>query len=152
MSSKKRIKELKFKACDVSVPLPTNPEPNSVYIVKNGSEFEMFPVDSDGNYLNQAVNNIDVSEKLGYALLINLLHTENNPFIFEANTPFTFPLRNDFNVNSQSSAAIDNLIDSSTNEIVVSNINDMFIIRLEFKMKTTLAEWMQVMMDQRNCT
>lgn len=51
MSSKKRTKELKFKACDVSVPLPINPEPNSIYIVKDGSEFDIFPVDADGNYL-----------------------------------------------------------------------------------------------------
>jgi len=51
MSKNKRNWELKFKAWDISIPLPTNPEPNSIFYVKNGLEFDIFPVDSEGNYL-----------------------------------------------------------------------------------------------------
>lgn len=54
MSSKNksdRTQLLKFKACDISVPLPISPEPNTIYVVKDNTEFEFFPVDADGNYL-----------------------------------------------------------------------------------------------------
>ena len=47
----KRKQQLKVKAWDISIPLPVNPEPNSIYYVKDGPEFDIVPVDSDGNYL-----------------------------------------------------------------------------------------------------
>lgn len=46
-----RTKELKVRAWDISIPLPVNPEPNSIYYVKDGTEFTIVPVDSSGNYL-----------------------------------------------------------------------------------------------------
>lgn len=132
----KNDKRLKIKAWKSSIPLPSNPSPNSIFYIKEGSNFSIKAVDSSGRYLEHIVK----EEGLGYALLINTLHTETNPFLFERDTPFAFPLRNDTSVSTQSSFSIDNLIDNTTNEIVASNLNDMFIMRLEFKLKTSLSD------------
>lgn len=92
------------------------------------------------NIILSLANKVDKNE-VGYGLIVNTLHTEQNPFSFQENVPFTLPIRNDSIVQqNQSTPIIDNLIDNATNRILVGNLNDKFSLRVEFKVKTSLSD------------
>lgn len=76
---------------------------------------------------------------LGWGVLRNDLNDIVNPFNVTEDQIETMPLRNDSGIYTQAPEAVQNLIDNDTNKIKVSNVADLFIMRLEFKVKTTLA-------------
>lgn len=76
---------------------------------------------------------------LGWGVLRNDVNDIMNPFNVTEGVEFTLPLRNDSGIYSQAPTAVQNLIDNATNKIQVSNVSDLFIMRLEFKVKTPLS-------------
>lgn len=74
-STNNRKQQLKVKAWDISIPLPINPEPNSIYYIKDGLEFDISPVDSDGNYLT--LKHPTVSSGNVYGSELNIFEAKN---------------------------------------------------------------------------
>lgn len=73
--------ELKFVTWLKSIPLPTSPEPLTVYIIKNGDNFELTITDNEGNYLDEVPSDIEIPPSLIQNVTDNNLHrfNMNNP-------------------------------------------------------------------------
>lgn len=95
-------------------------------------------------YINRTPVNVTVTkvddQNLGWGTFTNTLHTEENPFTFNADEPFVFPLRNDEGITAQAPQVIKDLINNENNKITAQNIDDIFLMRLEFTMSTELSK------------
>lgn len=78
--------------------------------------------------------------QLGWATAVNIINDVGNPLIINEDEEFTLAVRNDSGLYSQTTDIINSLIDNDTNELLVSNLNDLFFIRIQFKLKTALAD------------
>ena len=78
-------------------------------------------------------------EKSGWISLTNTVNDINNPFSVSDGVEFTLPIRNDSSIEVQADDALKNLIDNSTNKLTVPNLNDSFLMRVQFNLKTVLS-------------
>lgn len=79
-------------------------------------------------------------EKTGWIYFINTTHTELSPFVFQDGVEFVFPLRDDASLDSNSPDGLLTFIDNSNNKLIPPNEGDELELRVEFFMKTDLAD------------
>lgn len=106
--------ELKIFAWDYSIDLPSKPRPNSIYIVKKGLKFNMYPVDSQGRYLTQeegsgsSTNEInDLSDVVTWATVPNAFISESSVVQHESALTITESQISDLNHFSPTSLLTD---------------------------------------------
>ncbi len=78
-------------------------------------------------------------EKSGWIYFVNTTHTELNPYTFQGGIEFVFPLRDDNRLDSNSSEDLKTFIDNNNNNLNPSNEGDELEMRVEFLIKTNLA-------------
>lgn len=126
---------------------PTIWTARSVYFVENEEDIDIFLVDK--NCVPKNVGNKDLILKTlneyegdGWAEYINdsLFYnddTDNNGLPIPQDTWVTLPINGDSGNVSQITSGLTDLFDEG--EIISKNLNDYFLMRLDFKLKTTLA-------------
>ncbi|MCB1711932.1 MAG: hypothetical protein KDH96_05490 [Candidatus Riesia sp.] len=100
-------KELKIIAWDASKPLPSTPIPYSLYIVRDGVNFYIKPVDNTGAYLSQSLTGIGVQSVTGDGVDNS---DPNNPVI-------SFPIADDIDDSTSINKFITQLLIDKLNGI-----------------------------------
>ena len=100
---------------------------------------DLLIVERNRKQYKENLDNI-VSRNDGWISYINTVHTIDSPLLVVTNQEFTIPLRGDSFIDEGATELMKTLVDNNTNKIIVPNLLDSYIIRIEFMLKTKLDE------------